>query len=59
MKIELPTTPEDWCRYFRRLDFQFKTDVRSPLHHDSRCAIHTTDPAYKGREYGFKREEVK
>jgi len=28
------------CKEWRELDKQFKTDPRSPLHHDNRCSVH-------------------
>lgn len=35
-----PTTPEGWCAWFRALDIEYRTDKRSPLHHDNRCTCH-------------------
>lgn len=36
----LPVSDAGWCAHFRMLDAKYGTDVRSPLHHDSRCPVH-------------------
>ena len=39
-----PNTREGWCRWYRQLDAEYGTIVRSPLHHDKRCPLHGTRP---------------
>ena len=33
--------PVQVCAEYKRLDVKYETDVRSPLHHDMRCPVHS------------------
>jgi hypothetical protein len=35
----LPSTPEAWCKMWRRVDRTFDTPLDSSLHHDERCLL--------------------
>lgn len=41
--VAWPTTDQGWCDWYRRLDAEYGTTTRSPLHHDHRCPIHTPE----------------
>lgn len=34
-----PIKEQDWCEYWKKLDRDYETDERSPLHHDNRCRL--------------------
>ena len=40
MKKTVMQTLVERCSNYKRMDRQYGTDSRSPLHHDRRCVIH-------------------